>query len=392
VNGWINCSGYSNLPPDNGGTWGSNVASYASNVGTYASNVSLDYNGSNVYFTSNVVIGSSNVTVGNQFTVTGAMNVTSNINYNVGYSKCNQAVTLIGIDGSGNLCASGRDQYNYFGRTNLSNSAMAFIKTQIYDPTSFTMNFCKYFGNDDNYWGMAYKSDANGKNWLGLISACNMCMHMRRMYTNGEILRFQNNLLNTPSYFDVLDYGAQWNGKSNVNLASPSNCLIGNTYCSSNLTVNGVTTQNTSFSGYWKTTSNHPGFAGEYVVPKTSWVQQTGTQWNTNVSSNIIDTNGRLTFPVKGLYHIAFGSRFTSNTSTSAWFYPYNGWGQVNSKTGNNRFAVFEGTFTCLGTSFKGIFNTTDIIEPCFWASGSNVLDCGAGGTYLSVSLINAVI
>jgi hypothetical protein len=222
--------------------FGSNTSIYGSNLSFFLSNNPIfRYNNSNVFTLSNLIIGGSNINSGDALTVSGTLSVSSNINYNVGFSKSNNAMTFLGLDPSGNLCVSSKDQTNLFASSGASNAGMAFIKIQPNSPTAFTMNFAKWY-QDLNYSGMCYKADTNGLNDLYLVSFSNECIYMRRRFTNGTIMNFQNELLNSPGSFAVQDYGMSWIGKSNLILASPSNSITGDAFFSNNVTITGNVT------------------------------------------------------------------------------------------------------------------------------------------------------
>lgn len=151
--------------------------------------------------------------------------------------------------------------------------------------------------------------------------------------------------------------------------------------------------------GMWSLSSSY-GLSGNTatVLNTSNWNLVNGSFVGTSAGA-CLDSSGRLTFPITGLYTISFQGRFfsaASNQDNAIWFNPYT-WTNVgfsgNSNTSTARIGIAEAQGMLSGTAtYTGMFTAGDKMWPCAYAqSGSAIVATStAGSTMLGITLIYA--
>ena len=149
----------------------------------------------------------------------------------------------------------------------------------------------------------------------------------------------------------------------------------------------------------WSLSSSYGLASNTATVLNTSnWSLVNGSFVGTSAGA-CLDSNGRLTFPITGLYTISFQGRFgaaASNQDNALWFNPYT-WTNVgfsgNSNTSTARIGITESLGMLGGTAtYTGMFTAGDKMWPCAYAQSSTSITptSTTGSTMLGMTLIYA--
>lgn len=144
---------------------------------------------------------------------------------------------------------------------------------------------------------------------------------------------------------------------------------------------------------FWYLSSNTASsdMGGGVILASASWTLHSDDSVVNSSGTGLMDTNGMITMPIKGIYVLTLHGRFgINNIATGVWFEPGTGQGHSNLPSGSRLGTAEMGTGGIhLCVTYTSLFQSGDTINPVFWAGGTSYLE--TTGTTLSVTLLQLV-
>lgn len=168
----------------------------------------------------------------------------------------------------------------------------------------------------------------------------------------------------------------------------------GDVYVGGSCVCNGIQT-NYAINQFWCLNADTPSTNG--TVPSTlaasNWTLVSDNSIVNSSGATIMDTNGMLTIPIKGIYTIKLNARFSTLGYNTITIRPgATGQGHLGlDPTTRSMVAITYGNGTQLSVTYTALFQANDTVQPRFFTADSSRLMSTLGGTTMSLTLLQLV-